>query len=267
MPVRNGETTLGASIDALLQQTYRDFDIIISDNNSTDTTAKICTQYAKKDGRVRHIKQDKDLGVGGNLQATLRNVNSDYFCWNAHDDIRSPNYLERNLAFLEENKHYVGAASPHCFDGEQLDKNNFRIFSLEGTTYERIQAFFNYRWQSQGIFYGLFRTNQLQAAMSRMYGRHPFAADWIIILYLLMYGPIKRIDQGLFISGRGGASESPGRISNFQYNIIDRLFPLARFGTSSAREIVRSAELSCYDKARLIYRLCHMNWEFRLRSG
>jgi glycosyltransferase involved in cell wall biosynthesis len=267
MPVHNGEKTLGASINALLLQTYRDFDIIISDNNSTDATAIICAQYAEKDARIRYIKQGKNLGVGGNLQFTLRNVNSDYFCWNAHDDIRSTNFLEKNIAFLEANKLFSGSASPNCFDGEESDENTWRKWSLEGAIYERLQTFLNYRWQSQGIFYGLFRTKQLQVAMSKMYGMHPFAADWIIILYLLMYGPIKRIDEGLFISGRGGASESPGRISNFQYNIIDRLFPLVRFGTSSAREILRSTELSHYDKARLIYRLCHINWEFRLRSG
>ena len=267
MPVHNGEKTLGASIDALLLQTYRDFDIIISDNNSTDATAIICAQYAENDARIRYIKQGKNLGVGGNLQFTLRNVNSDYFCWNAHDDVRSTNFLEKNVAFLEANKFFVGSASPSCFDGEESDENTWRKFSLEGTIYKRLQTLLTYRYQSQGIFYGLFHTNQLQVVMSKLRGPHPFAADWTIILYLLMYGPINRIDEGLFVSGRGGASQSPGNISSFQYNIIDRVFPLARFGLSGAREILHCAELSHYDKVRLIYRLCHINWEFRLRSG
>lgn len=267
MPVHNGEKTLGASIDALLQQTYCDFDIIISDNNSTDATAIICAQYAEKDGRIRYIKHKNNLGVGGNLQFTLCNVNSDYFCWNAHDDIRSTNFLEKNVAFLEANKLFVGSTSPNCFDGEESDENTWKTFSLEETIYKRLQMLLTYRFHSHGIFYGLFRTNALQAAMSKLRGPHPFAADWTIILHLLMNGPIKRIDEGLFVSGRGGASQSPGKISNFQYNVIDRLFPLARFGLSGAREILYSVELSHYDKIRLIYRLCHINWDFRFRTG
>ena len=62
MPVFNGENTISKSIDSLLKQTFDDFKLIISDNASTDSTQKICEEYAKKDNRIQYIKQKKNIG-------------------------------------------------------------------------------------------------------------------------------------------------------------------------------------------------------------
>ncbi|MDC0038084.1 glycosyltransferase family 2 protein [Gammaproteobacteria bacterium] len=145
IPVYNGEKTLGASIDALLQQTYSDFDIIISDNNSTDATATICAEYAEKDTRIRYVKQKDNMEIGHNSQSTLRDVTADYFFWNAHDDVRSKDFLQKNNDFLDANNTFVGSASPNCFDDEKSNDNSWSRFSLEGTTYESLQLFLTHK--------------------------------------------------------------------------------------------------------------------------
>ena len=63
LPVYNGENYLAESIDALLGQSYEDFELIISDNASTDGTADICRRYGKQDSRVRYFRQPRNIGL------------------------------------------------------------------------------------------------------------------------------------------------------------------------------------------------------------
>ena len=63
LPVYNGETFLAESLEALLGQTYEDFELIISDNASTDGTTEICHRYEKQDSRIRYIRQPRNIGL------------------------------------------------------------------------------------------------------------------------------------------------------------------------------------------------------------
>ena len=62
LPVYNGERFLAQALDCLLAQTFRDFEIIISDNASTDRTPEICRAYARRDPRVRYVCNQRNLG-------------------------------------------------------------------------------------------------------------------------------------------------------------------------------------------------------------
>ena len=66
LPVYNGEGYLAESLEALLGQSYEDFELIISDNASTDGTADICRRYAKQDSRIRYIRQPRNIGCAPN---------------------------------------------------------------------------------------------------------------------------------------------------------------------------------------------------------
>src|SRR5919106_778416 len=63
VPVYNGETYLAETLDSLLAQSFEDFEIIISDNASTDRTPEICRAYQNKDPRVRYFRSDRNLGA------------------------------------------------------------------------------------------------------------------------------------------------------------------------------------------------------------
>ena len=72
MPVWNGEQFVSEAIESILGQTYGDLELVISDNASTDGTAEICSAYAKQDGRIRYIRQEKNIGAAPNHNEVFR---------------------------------------------------------------------------------------------------------------------------------------------------------------------------------------------------
>ena len=71
LPVYNGEAFIDLTLDSILSQSFEDFELIISDNASTDTTEKICREYAAKDKRVKYIRQKENLGGVYNFKKQL----------------------------------------------------------------------------------------------------------------------------------------------------------------------------------------------------
>lgn len=111
LPVYNGERYLAESLDALLAQTYTDFELIISDNASTDRTAEICLEYAARDARIRYVRQPVNIGAQPNHNAAIDLARGRYFKWASHDDLYAPDLLRRCVAALETHPEVVLAHS------------------------------------------------------------------------------------------------------------------------------------------------------------
>lgn len=103
LPVYNREKLLPTTLDSLLAQTFTDFEIIISDNGSTDGTAAICQEYARKDTRIRYIRQQHNLGVFGNFRFVKDEARGTYFMWTASDDLCEPEFIASMVECLEAN--------------------------------------------------------------------------------------------------------------------------------------------------------------------
>jgi glycosyltransferase involved in cell wall biosynthesis len=101
LPVYNAEKYLEQAINAILAQTYSDFELIISDNASTDCTREICLSYVAKDPRVRYFRNEKNLGVAPNFNRVFTLAKGEYFKWAAHDDIIAPDFLSKCLESLD----------------------------------------------------------------------------------------------------------------------------------------------------------------------
>lgn len=101
LPVYNGERYLAAALESLLSQTYTDFEILVSDNASTDSTADIVTCFALRDDRIRVLRSPENQGSVWNFNNVFRYCRTPYFTWAAHDDVRSPEYLERCIEVLD----------------------------------------------------------------------------------------------------------------------------------------------------------------------
>lgn len=114
LPVYNGERYLAGALGALLNQTYRDFELIIADNASTDRTAEICRTFAAGDKRVRVIRNDENLGAARNYNLTLEQAHGQYFKWAAHDDLCHPQFLARCISVLEAEPETVLVHSRSC---------------------------------------------------------------------------------------------------------------------------------------------------------
>lgn len=114
LPVYNGERYLAAALGALLNQSHRDFELIIADNASTDRTPEICRAFAASDARVRWIRNETNLGAARNYNLTLEQARGRYFKWAAHDDLCHPLFLERCLAVLAQDPDTVLVHSRSC---------------------------------------------------------------------------------------------------------------------------------------------------------
>ena len=102
LPVRNGERYLESAILDFLAQSYEDWELIISDNDSTDATAEIARRFAARDPRVRYHRNEYDVGALANANWTVALASGRYFALASHDDRHSPDFLRTLVAALEE---------------------------------------------------------------------------------------------------------------------------------------------------------------------
>ena len=107
--VYNGEPFLRETLDSLLSQTFRDFELIISDNASTDDTQRICETYAASDSRIRYYRSEKNMGAGWNIRRVFSLATGKYFKWAACDDLYDPAFLSSCIAALERDNTFVVA--------------------------------------------------------------------------------------------------------------------------------------------------------------
>jgi len=107
VPVYNGERHLRAAIESLLGQTFGDFELIISDNASIDSTREICEEFVRRDARVRYHRQSTNIGVARNWNFVARTGCGRYFKWASSSDTCEPSMLAQCVKVLEENPNAV----------------------------------------------------------------------------------------------------------------------------------------------------------------
>ena len=171
MPVYNGEKFIKEAIDSLLNQNFFDFELIISDNASTDNTETICRKYVSQDPRIRYIRQGKNIGPTANFEIVRSAAVGEYFMWHAADDLCEPDCLMVLAEVLEQNPHVVLAICDvkNISQGGEIlftsDLNNIRLSDVADRWFAIRYLFF--RNPTSNIFfsiYGLFRTRVVRMA-------------------------------------------------------------------------------------------------------
>lgn len=216
----NGEKFLKSAIDSILSQTFKNFELIISDNASTDSTPKICKEYALKDNRIRYIRQLQNFGAVRNFWFVLEQAKCEYFMWAAADDIRHPLFLEKTLKVLSSNKNAVCCMSKAKFFSLENDSHssdskisNFMLkirytlkpagmYSLTGSYEKKIKKYLKKlrAWAA----YGLFKTDVLRKSIVKenFYGNMTAC-----MLNTLRYGDLEIVDEILTEFYSGGISK------------------------------------------------------------
>ena len=189
MPVFNGELFIEKAIKSILAQTFRNFELIISDNASTDSTKEICEKFVEQDDRIRYFRQETNIGIHKNFSFLLKNAKYEYFAWSAVDDHLDDDYMEKNIKVLESNKNIassVGKIIP--YGTESLDINPKLIettdypkflknyvkkgrhkkitdaIPVSGSYEQKIRLLLK-NTKSLGRFYGVHRTEQLKQCL------------------------------------------------------------------------------------------------------
>jgi glycosyltransferase involved in cell wall biosynthesis len=144
LPVYNGARFLAASLDSLLAQTFVDFELVISDNASTDETEEICRAYSAGDPRIRYLRQETNRGAAWNYNSLVGAAAGRYFKWATHDDVHAPTYVERCLEALREGGDRVALAYPRTRiideHGEFLRDYIDGLDARQSTPHERLRS-------------------------------------------------------------------------------------------------------------------------------
>ena len=119
IPVFNGQEFLPALLDSLLAQTFRDFDILICDNASSDRTPQICREYEQRDSRVSYVRNERNLGAVANFNRVFELSTSPLFKWAAHDDLYHKSYLDACVGLLEAHPDTILAHTATAFIDEK----------------------------------------------------------------------------------------------------------------------------------------------------
>ncbi|MFQ5769233.1 MAG: glycosyltransferase family 2 protein [bacterium] len=200
LPVFNGETYLQVALDSLLVQTYTDFELIISDNGSSDRTQEICREYASNDRRIRYYRNERNQGAAWNYNHVFHLSSGKYFKWAAHDDMCAPTFLEKCVEKLEENPAIVLCYPKTIIidEGGNHVKPYFDNLSLTATKpSERFKYFHRSlrRVGERNAIFGLIRADILKE--SALIGSY-VSSDTILLGELALRGEFFEVPEYLF---------------------------------------------------------------------
>ena len=139
----NGEKYLEEQLDSILNQTYENFRLLISDDGSKDNTRKILEKYSKKDNRIILFFQEKNLGVIKNFEFLLRKVENKYYMFSDQDDIWKKNKIEKSIIKLEETNSDLVYSDLEVVD-ENLNIIYKSYWKLKGI-YKKIKKYNNFK--------------------------------------------------------------------------------------------------------------------------
>lgn len=258
MPVYNAEKYLPATIGAILAQDFQDFELVISDNASTDRSAEICESFARQDSRVRFVRQPSNRGATVNFRFVLDQSRAPFFMWAAADDVRSRDFLTQTVAVLRSRPDVIAANCRTRFDNGVFQRDHMGDGPVEDDDpAQRVLAFFGF-WHANGRYYSLFRREALmrnQALREEEY----LASDWSIVLELLKLGKIVQADGGELILGSRGAS-SRNLFRYYHRSVIDYVLPLRKFWRFTER--LSATGFTTKQRFRLRTRVLGLNIEF-----
>ena len=213
LPAYNGEAVLPEALDSLLAQTFTDFEIVISDNASTDATEAICRDYAARDPRIRYHRQERNLGAVPNFNRVFELSSAPLFKWHACDDVCDPTFLERCVALLETRPDaaWVHSRSSHIGpDGALLDDPETLDVSYADRDDPSPSARFSAVLLGSGgclDSYGVFRREAL--ARTPLY-QTLYGAEKLFIAELALLGSYAEVPETLFYARV--APESSGNL-------------------------------------------------------
>ncbi|MGH7718048.1 MAG: glycosyltransferase family 2 protein [Gemmatimonadaceae bacterium] len=187
VPVYNGERHLGQAIETVLGQDYGDFELLISDNASTDATEELCRGYARVDPRVRYSRNAENIGAVANFRRVFDEAGADYFMWAAADDFWSERYVSSLVSALDATPSAILACGrtsyvhedgrPHAKheddgppDASSAIGNGRRLLSQHAASW----------------IYGLYRRTRIAPLLPILWREHPWGGDIVLLLHLCL---------------------------------------------------------------------------------
>ncbi len=199
IPLYNAERYLRGCLDAVAAQTCGDFEAVIADNASTDSTGEICREYASRDPRFRYVRNEKNLGAARNFNLVFQLAKGEYFRWAAYDDIMAPRALEACAAALDADP-AVALAYPKTViidsDGVEIERYDDSYVFADDDPATRFAAFLRVvDLRNCNPLFGLMRRATLARTM--MLGSY-HSADKVLLAQMVLLGKFVEVPEYLF---------------------------------------------------------------------
>lgn len=240
--VYNGERFLVEVLRSILSQTFTDFELIISDNASTDRTGEIAQAYANRDNRIRYYRSEKNMGAGWNTRRVYELATGKYFKWAAADDLLEPDLLSRCVEILEGDPGCVVAYART----KQIDENGTFIKNyitpVRADSNEPVARFREMLLINHNCYqiFGVMRI----AALHQLPPQGSYVnSDRVLLAQMSLLGRFYEVPEYLFISRRHRQQSSksrPVRFAQPRFRLINRhgvLPPLEWWDPAKARTI------------------------------
>lgn len=208
LPVYNGENFLREAIESLLAQTFTDFELVICDNCSIDSTPDMCRYYANRDPRVSFHQNDTNLGAAANYNKVVELAHGQYFAWVNHDDLWAENCFERCVSRLNYHPSAVLAYARAMMINHHGEEVIPLLDGLEldgPRPHQRLRRFHDLLAKKgelttiiEGLWtpiYGVIRTETLKR--TGLIGPY-ISSDTILLEELLMHGEFVEVEEPLF---------------------------------------------------------------------
>jgi glycosyltransferase involved in cell wall biosynthesis len=197
LPVYNGEKYLRSALESILQQDYGDFELIISDNASTDATQEICEEFASRDHRIRYYRNETNIGASKNYNRVFNLSRGEFFKWASHDDEFHTSFVRRCLETFEAStpETVLVFSKAEIIDeaGQVKHLSQDIIDSSSARPSKRLVTLVFYRCYAHPLW-GLIRSDALRR--TRLMGC--FEADHIVLFELALLGKLVEIPEVLY---------------------------------------------------------------------
>jgi len=207
MPVYNGEALLERSIPSILEQSWRDFELVICDDASRDGTEALCRRFAAEDSRVRYRRNRANLGGSANFNQVFSLARGRYFKWCAQDDVIRPSFLQAAVDVLESDPEVVLCHARTRIVDRNLDTLVRVDPGAYGTDSPQAWRRFAARVRARRCFelYGLIRRESLLGTPLLA----PFiGSDRVLLARLALRGRFHILPEDLFLSGHHDAQST-----------------------------------------------------------
>jgi glycosyltransferase involved in cell wall biosynthesis len=260
LPVYNGERYLALALDALLAQSFTDFELIISDNASTDRTEEICRRYLAMDGRIRYFRQPVNFGAAPNHNFVVDQARGELFKWASHDDLYGRELLLRCVEALDARPEVVLCHAWEAFidaEGAIVHTVDYRLASDSPSAPRRFADLLFV--QGGDDLYGVIRTEVLRR--TPLHGSYHHA-ERTLVAELGLYGPFHQVPEVLYFrrdhpdraerarsTRRARAANfDPRRASRLRHPVIRLLLEYLWGYVAAIRRapLSRSERLRCY---------------------
>ena len=190
LPTYNGAAHLREALDSICQQTYQDWQLLISDNGSQDETAEICKDYTSRDARIHYHRQPDNVGAWNNFKFVLDQADSPYFAWFPDDYVMEAGFLEVCASMLDADPDIGLAMSNIAYrdsTGRNVLLNSEASKIVQNGDRGRPLVYSYLLAKEMAVFiYGLYRRELLQEAVAPYYHK-PLtnAFDCYVVLRVL----------------------------------------------------------------------------------